>query len=360
MRDATNINIDELIIHILDPQGQGLVTSSIPVPIDGNETLVEYFSGHILSSLKDSGIKAARFRNINPEQPSGVCRDMLRGELPLTEGSQRLAQDLYQILEHDQRITAGDLAVCYFTAENYPYSRFLAIMKVDPSQIFSHVIRQDKRGRTYISFEANMQAFTNERLQKCAFIQPIDPRHPEFDMLLLDRQRRGAEAPSAPAGMNAIARFFSETFLDAQEVLDARKFTDLVYRGMVTAENRLRDRLTDEQNLALEERVLQAVTSRRLNLDEWIDELPLSDEVKEEIDQLVSPRLPSREFPLDRGFSQQLVSKIKFRGDHGLRLEVPAENYFTLVVSEERITDDPQRPPYYRVVIETEDWKRLA
>lgn len=360
MRDATNINIDELIIHILDPQGQGLVLSSVPVPIDGNEALVEYFSRHILTSLKDSGIKAARFRNINPEQPSGVCRDLLRGEVPLVDGSHRLAQELYSILERDQRITPGDLAVCFFKAENYPYSRFLAIMKVDPSQIFSHVIRQDRRGRTYVSFETNTQAFTNERLQKCAFIQPIDPRHPEFDMLLLDRQRRGFETPSPTASQIAIARFFSESFLDAQEVFDARKFTDLVYRGLVNAENRLRDRLTDEQNTVLEEQVHQAVTSRRLNLDNWLGELPLPEEYKAEIEQSISTRIPSREFPLDRNFSQQLVSKIKFRGDHGLRLEVPSENYFTLIVSEERVTDDPERPPYYRIVIETEDWKRLT
>jgi hypothetical protein len=353
MRDATQITIDELIIHILDPQGQGLVLSSIPVPLSGNEALVEYFSGHILTSLKDTSIKSARFRNINPEQTSGVCRALLRSETTLVEGSRHLAQGLFTILEGDQRITAGDLAVCFFKAENYPYSRFLAILKVDPSQIFSHVIRQDKRGNVYVSFETNAQAFTSERLQKCAFIQPLEPRHPEFDMLLLDRQRRVLEK-------QAIARFFSETFLDAEEVVDARKYTDMAYRSMVQAENRVRGKLTETESEQLEEGILKAVTSRRLNLDSWLEALPLPEEIKVEIDRSISPRLPVRDFPLDRGFSLQLVSKIKFRGDHNLRLEIPAENYYTLIVSEERITDDPTRPPYYRIVIETEQWKRLA
>jgi hypothetical protein len=357
MRDAVNIRIEELILHILDPQGQGLVLSSVPVPLSSNEALVDYFSGHILGSLKDPGLKSARFRNINPEQPSGVCRDLLRGEMPLLDGSRRLAQELYGLLERDQRITPGDLAVCFYKADNYPYTRFLAIMKVDPSQIFNHVIRQDKRGNTYVSFESNSQAFTGERLQKCAFIQPLEPRHPEFDMLLLDRQRRLDEAASR-AG--AIAQFFSESFLDAQEVLDSRKFTDLVYRGMLTAENKVRSRLTEEEGEHLEERIHQAVTSRRLNLDNWLESLPLADELKQEIDQSVSARLPVREFPIDRGLSQQLMSKVKFRGDHNLRLEVPAENYFTLVVSEEYVTDDPNRKPFYRIVIETEQWKRMA
>jgi hypothetical protein len=358
MRDAVNLSIQELILHILDPQGQGLVLSSVPIPLEGSEALVKYFSSHILASLKDEGIKAARFRNINPEQASGVCRALLRDETPLVEGSRLLAGQLYALMENDQRITSGDLAVCFFKAENYPYSRFLAIMKIDPSQIFNHVLRQDKRGNTYVSFEPNTQGFTAERLQKCAFIQPLEPRHPEFDMLLLDRQRKVVETRAGKPG--AIAQFFSESFLDAQEVIDSHRATEQVYRSLVNAENKVRAMLTDKETEALKEQVMLAVSGRRLNLDHWLESLPLPAEAREEINQVVSPRLPSREVTLDRNFSQQLVSKIKFRGDHGLRLEVPSENYFTLVVSEERITDDPDRPPYYRIVIETEDWKRVA
>ena len=353
MRDATNITIRELIVHILDPQGQGLVQSNVGIPLETSQPLVDYFSNHILTSLKDQGIKAARFRDINPEQPSGVCRDLLRGEIPLVEGSQLLAQALYSILEHDHRITSGDLAVCLFQAENYPYTRFLGIMKVDPAQIFRHVVLQDKRGNQYVSFETLPQAFTSERLQKCAFIQPLEPRHPEFDMLLLDRQQRLSENGS-------VARFFSETFLDAEEAYDSRKLTEIVYRGLISAENRLRPRLTEEESETLDTSVMQAVTSRRLNLDTWLGNLPLAAEIKQEIDQAVSPRLPTREVPIDRSYSQRLASKVKYRGGGGLRLEVPSENYYTVVVSEEFIADDPEREPFYRIVIETEEWKRAA
>ncbi len=357
MRDAVNIRIEELILHILDPQGQGLVLSNIPVPLSANEALVDYFSTHIQGSLKDPVSSRRVFATSTPSSLPGSAATCCAARRPCWMARASLAQDLYALLERDQRITPGDLAVCFYKADNYPYTRFLAIMKIDPSQIFNHVIRQDKRGNTYVSFESNAQAFTGERLQKCAFIQPLEPRHPEFDMLLLDRQRRLDEAASR-AG--AIAQFFSESFLDAQEVLDSRKFTDMVYRGMLTAENKVRSRLTEEEGEQLEERIHQAVTSRRLNLDNWLESLPLADELKQEIDQSVSARLPVREFPIDRGLSQQLMSKVKFRGDHNLRLEVPAENYFTLVASEEYVTDDPNRKPFYRIVIETEQWKRMA
>jgi hypothetical protein len=353
MRDAANITIRELIIHILDPQGQGLVLSSVAVPLEGNELLADYFANHILASLKDPGIKAARFRDVNPEQPSGVCRGVLRGEITLVEGSHRLAHELYAILESDRRITSGDLALCLFQADNYPYTHFLGIMKVDPAQIFRHVILEDERGESYVSLETLPEAFTSEKLQKCAFVQPLEPRHPEYDMLLLDKQQRLAENGS-------VARFFSESFLDAEDAFDARTVTGLVYRGLINAENRVRERLTPEQSDSLDEGILQAVASRRLNLDTWLETLPLADEIKLEIDQAVSPRLPAREVPIDRGFSQHLFRKVRYRGAGGLRLEVPSETYNTVVVSEERITNDPQRPPYYRIVIETEEWKRAA
>src|SRR5512139_1634598 len=101
MRDINSIKIEELIIHILDPQGQGLVLSDVALPLAGNQTLNEYFSNHILNTLKETTTKAARFRNLNPDQPSGACRSLLRKELTLVEGSQHLARALYDILDHD-------------------------------------------------------------------------------------------------------------------------------------------------------------------------------------------------------------------------------------------------------------------
>ena len=353
MRDATNITLEELIIHIVDPQGQGLVLSSIPLPLAKNPALSDYFINHIAETLKSQAIKPARFRNVNPEQPSGVCRALLRQETTLVEGSQKLAQALFAILEQDRRITAGDLAVCLFQAENYPYTRFLAIMKIDPSQIFRHVVLKDSRGNTYVSFEPDVQAFTRERLQKCAIIQPLEPRHPDFDMLLLDRQVGGAEDAR-------IARFFSEAFLDARESFDAHKYTDNLYRGLVRAENALRPSLTPQEEESLEAGIRSAFTARHINVDRWLEELPVSSEVKQKIDQTIRHSLPAREFSLDTKFSQRLIEKVKYRGDSGLRLEMDAENYHTLVVSEEHVTDDPDRPPYYRIVIETETWRKIT
>ncbi|MFN2177577.1 MAG: nucleoid-associated protein [Anaerolineales bacterium] len=352
MRDAANIQIHELIIHILDPKGQGLVLSGVDLPLKNNQSLVDYFKGHLENTLKDPSIKAARFRNINPEQPSGFCQAILNGELTLASGSQSLAGALYGIMENDMRITSGDLGVVLFSAENYPYTRFLAILKIDPAQIFRHVIREDSQGNTYVSFEPEPMAFTTEKLQKCAVIQPLDPRHPNFDMLLLDRQSRLEE--------RAVARFFTESFLDAQEAFDSRKYTEKFVRSITDARNRMQSSLSSSDEASLESQLLQAVSSPRINCDLWVEELPLRKAIREEIDSSLRENIPDRQFSFDQTVAQRLTRKIKMRGDNGLRLEVNAENYWTVVVSEERVTDDPDRGPYYRIVIETEDWKKVV
>jgi hypothetical protein len=329
------------------------VVSNITLPLSKNQALVDYFVHHIEETLKSPAIKAAQFRNINPEQPSGICMALLRKDLPLVEGSQRLAGALYEILLQDHRITAGDLAVCLFRAENYPYTRFLGIIKVDPSQIFRNVVLEDSRGRKYVSFEAEFNAFTSEKLQKCAIIQPLEPRHPDYDMLLLDRQIGGPED-------GGIARFFSETFLDAKDAFDSYKYTDRLHRSLVNAQNNVTDRLSPAEKQTLEQGIEKAISSRRLNLDRWLEDLSLPEDVKQEIDRTIRPVIPVREFSLDPGLSQKVFQKVKYRGDNGLKLEIPSQFYHVNVVSEELIRDDPDRPPYYRVVIETETWKRSS
>jgi hypothetical protein len=351
MRDATKISIEELIIHIIDPRGQGLVVSNVTLPLSKNQALVAYFVSHIEETLKSPAIKAAQFRNINPDQPSGICMALLRKEMPLVEGSQSLANALYEILNQDHRITAGDLAVCLFQAENYPYTRFIAIMKVDPSQIFKNVILEDARGRKYVSFEADLNGFTSEKLQKCAIIQPLEPRHPDYDMLLLDRQIGGAED-------RRVARFFSETFLDAKDAFDSYKYTDRLHHSLVTVQNKVNDRLSPAERQELKKDIEKAVSGRRLNLDRWLDDLTLAEDIKQEIDRTIRPVIPAREFNIDQSLSKKILKKVKYRGDNGLTLEIPSEFFNVNIASEELISDDPERTAYYRVVIETETWKR--
>jgi hypothetical protein len=276
---------------------------------------------------------------------------MAGGEAAFLDGSQRLARRLYAILERDRRISAADLGVCFYRAANYPGQRFLALLKIDPSRVFRHIVRQVS-GRVQVAFELEGAAFTGERLQKAAFMRtPLEPRPAGYDLLLLDRQTSGDQ----PEG---VARFFAQTFLDSEPAYDPRQYTERLYRGLASAQNNIRTRLSDAQNADLEERINTAVTAERIDLDEWVDQLPLASELKSEIDASLRQQVPDRRFELDPAYSARLTQKVRYQGDAGLAVSVRSEGAERIIRSVTRV-NEPGRRPFYRVTIETEEWKKV-
>lgn len=353
MRDVENLQIENFILHILDPHGgQGLVLSDTLLPLGEDPALAEFITRHIQGSQQDATCKAARFRGTEAETPFGICRAMAGGEAAFLDGSQRLARRLYAILERDRRISAADLGVCFYRAANYPGQRFLALLKIDPSRVFRHTVRR-VGGRVQVGFELEGAAFTGERLQKSAFMRssPLEPRPTDYDLLLLDRQTGGDQ----PDG---VARFFAQTFLDSQPAFDARQYTEHLYRGLASAQNNIRTRLSEAQNADLEERIHTAVCAERIDLDEWVDQLPLAPELKSEIDTSVRQQVPDRRFELDPAYSARLTQKVRYRGDAGLAVTVRTEDAERVIRSVTRV-NEPGRRPFYRVTIETEEWKKV-
>jgi phosphopantetheine adenylyltransferase len=351
MRDVTDIRLDQVIVHILDPKRLGgFVLSERTIPLEGNQRLVDYFVAHIQNSLKDPTAKAACFVAMNDKAVSGICKALLDGHLDLVEGSRRLAQQLYAIITSDKRIKACDLAVCFYQAENqHSVSRYLALLKIDPSEVFRHKTEYDPQGNQYVNFEVETEVMptTRERLQKCAFVQQLEPRSPDYDMMLLDRQTREKE----------VAKFFITDFLGAKLALDAQHRTVLFYTGMLSVYNQIHESQPHEAE-SLHQALHVAITSDCINIDTWLQALSLSEEHKEQIDQVVSQKLPDREFKIDKTYAQKLIRKRRFHGDHDLRVNVSEEEYKQVIRSVERV-EEPGSPPYYRIVIHTEKWEEV-
>ena len=354
MRYAIDIQVEDLIVHMIDPwRPNGFVLSERTLPLAVNPRLAEYFAAHIQNSLKDPEAKAAQFQGIATQDTAGICQAMLSGELDLLDGSQQLAQRLYDIIAEDRRISSGALAVGFYRAENKPeVPRYLALLKIDPSEAFRHRTVHDPQGFRYINFEiqTDVMPTTRERLQKCAFIQPLDPR-PEYDLILLDRQVR----PPVPI---PVAKYFAEEFLDAQLALDSRQRTDRLYRSLVSAHNQLRSELAPDQDEELSVAIDSAVAAPTINLDSWLDELPLPPKRKSEIDQVVSQEFTDREFNLDRPYARKLTSKRRFRGDGGLRVELSARSSSEVIHSVEKVSERGGQS-YYRIVIHTRKWEEI-
>jgi hypothetical protein len=353
MRYVTDIQINQLIVHIVDPwRTNGFVLSERTLPLENQQRLVDYFVTHIQNSLQDSTARAARFVTLHDGRVSGICKAMLAGNLNLVDGSRQLAERLYQTIQRDRRISVGDLAVGFYQAKiGSVMNRYVALMKIDPSEVFRHKTERDIQGHQYVSFEieTDVMPTTREKLQKCAFVQALDPR-PEYDMMLLDRQRPGPRL---------VARFFTEDYLGAELALDSTERTDRLYRGLMIAQNLLRPRLQPQENEIFRQTVDNAIASGSVDVDTLIGGLPVADEHKEQINQTVSSMLPDREFEIDETYAQKkLRQKRRFRGDYDLRIDVSADSYGRIIRSVELIRESG-RPPFYRIIIETEKWEEV-
>ena len=354
MRDATNIQLEQLIVHILDPNNlDGIIQSECTIPLEGNQRLVDYFVGHIQNSLKNPSVKAARFDAMDSKIVSGICKDLLQNPLDLVEGSRKLAQQLYDIIAKDKRINACDLAVCFYLAEkNNLVSRYLALLNIEPSEVFRHKKAQDPKGKLYVNYEieAEVMPTTGEKLQKCAFIQQLDPRS-DYDMMLLDRQKHGKD----------VANFFIKEFMGATPAFDMQQRTDSLYRGLISAHNQIRPELQSHENEFLDQAIQVAIKSKRINLDTWIEALPLSDEHKNKVDQVILQNLPDREFEIDKTYAQRLIRKRRFHGDHGLKVVIEAsENIYKQVIKSVEPINEPGAPPYYCITIHTKKWEEIS
>jgi len=357
MRNSTGIQLDQLIVHIVNPrQPNGFVLSERCIPLDQGGDLTirlnKYFNRHIENSLNDSATTAARFKTlIDGGVVPSICQAVLHDGLDLVTGSKKLAMKLKEILDKDKRIASGNLAMCTYQAENHPGKKFIALMKIDPSDVFRQKIEIDEQNQQYVSFEIenDVMPTTQEKLQKCAFIQSLKPRCEDYDMMLLDRQIQKKQA----------AQFFTRDFLEVELTLDDKERTKQFYQGGVAAMNALRSQLSPEENQAVSLAFDSAVRQDKVNIDQLIEALPLKKEHKEVIEKKLEEfKLPDREFLVDQSFHRNnLHRKTRFKGDYGLTFSVNHEDYDKVVKSTRKPTDND---PYWEITIVTKKWDREA
>jgi len=188
-----------------------------------------------------------------------------------------------------------------------------------------------------------------EKLQKCAFIQSLDPR-PGYDMILLDRQKRGEE----------VAKFFVKDFLGAKPTFDDKNRTEKLYAGLINAKNKLYDKLEPQQNELLDQAIRVAIQRTHINVETWVDGLPFSEDHKKTIKEEVSHKIPDIEFDLDTEFATTLVKKRSYHGANKLRITYQlAEDGIDNILQSADLKEPPGEPAYYEVIIHTKEWKEI-
>ncbi len=329
MRDATDVRVERAIVHLINHRKQDLVHSEAELTLDGNDKLRSYFTDQVKNALSDSQTGSARFSSDGDRSAIRESYKILDGPRYFVPSSQELATLLFAAMGTDARIKPASLAVCLYSASNYSGSRFLGLIKIDPTEALIEKV-ETQNGKRIVNFEvrSDVMPTAREKLQKAALIPPKG-MDPTFDLLLLDRQ----------VAVTA-ANFFAYTFLNTIPTRDPQKSAKDVLLATQIALDKLRaapenapEHIDVRQADDYQQAVEVALTSGTIKVDSWVDELPLPEPARAVVRTQIRRKFPQDgRILVDGGYAREnLLKKRRFRGDYGVLFEVDADHYDDVV-----------------------------
>jgi len=351
MRQTQGVTLEAAIAHLVNPRKpNGYVLSERALPLGSQQHLTNYLAEHIQNSLTDPAATAARFDRANGGKLHKACSTLLDKKASFVKQSVIVAEELHAIISADQRVSPGALVVCTYKAANISATRFIAILKLDPSEVFQPQTKTDSKGRKYVAFKeiSNVIPTTGERLQKCAFIRKLASGSTDYDMMLLDLQKSGSKEP---------ARFFQRDFLGAIPFGDAQTLTKDFYLAAIKGLNEIRSDIDQKEYEQVRKAIDVAVNSTSVDVDDWLKKLKLKKKPKASLADVINPATPNRSFHTDPKWAQKVTQRRVLKGDHGLRLSIESQ-FFDQVIKKVKKTGP--NGDYWELVINTSDLEEVA
>ncbi len=327
MRQSEGVKVRQAIMHLVDAKkAGGYVLSERELPFGAQDEFIAYLEDHIHGSLHDPAARAARF---DRSRVNSVVRplstELLLGRCDFVEASRKIASHLYSLLSNDKRISSGLLAVCSYEAEaSSKPGQFLALLKLDPAKAFQPAVASDDEGKKYVGAK-KIDNTVPEKLQKCAFIRHVADGNGDYEMMLLDLQKRGTPEP---------AHFFTTDFLAAELYADPQTLTKTFYVQAMVALEDLRQELGPDKTEKLKKAIDAAVHSEEITIEDWIKGLRVSQAAKTHMRTKVASAIPDPVFSTDEAIADKLTRKRVLKGDFGFRLTVNRTHFDQVVVKQ--------------------------
>jgi len=355
MRDIIGIKLISVIVHIFSPRvdekekrASGWIMSDEPMDLAQNQPAHDFVTIHIRNVLADQNLRAAKFTDLAPDRPGVMTDQLIKKPDQLIPLSQNLAKTLFEIMERDRRTSVCDLAVCLFTAENYPEQRFVALLKLDPSTVFHNQVNI-VNGKQVVNLVIQNLAFTTERLQKAALIQAYDNKKP-YDLLLLDTQVSADRGPG-------VAIYFRKTFLGCELVYDSTQLTGNLYTAFLYVVNQLINSGFADSAIDFSTLARNVFKLDEFHLEPWLESLPYSQAEKAIIEGVLREKLPEINFEIDLNRVISFPAKVRYQGSHGLIVEIDEKYEAEIEVTQ--IPATPIKPAHWRICTETLTWKKV-
>jgi len=331
MKNPQNISIAKLVVHILDNQKDPPKSVLSDNECDLSSHITEFFISHIQKSLSDDKARVATFTQSNG-RVSGLINDIFQHESHFVKNSKELANLLFTPMSQNRAISAGDMVVCVYTAQNLP-GKFVGIFKMDLAEAFRHkVVAQGGKTSIQISPLANVLPGPDQKLQKCAFVRAPGQ---EYDMVVLDNQI--GHLSDRPG----VANFFCKTFLDcslSQTDRDKTKTFQKWTSKWVDAKEK-EGQLDQAQADVIADAAIQVIRSDKVNIPQFAGAVIPNQDLREDFQEsLRQNNLQDAEFLPDKEYVQKMTTRKKYLADYGITVSGDAE-HFEKVVSVDTTRD---------------------
>lgn len=348
MREAQNIRIKKLIIHILDNSKALTEPKLSNYECDMTDDIGAFFADHIQQSLAEDKARVAKFRVANG-LVKVCCDDIFNRPARFIANSKKLAEALFVPMTQLRQISSGDFAICLYSADvESKEQTFIGMLKMDFKSAYKHAIRGTENDPSIqLVRQKDLLPSPDQRVQKCVFIRPSQPD--QYDMVILDNQIKTIHEAAGSAN------FFSKTFLDAELGLTDTDKTRLFKTLTSEWVEKNYVSLPAEQAHNVTQSASEAIRSDSVNVREFADVvIPDASLRQDYLSHLRQKRLVDTEFTPDREFAEKVTKRKKFKADGGLivsgetgdfdRLvtvdfEKDAQNRFTVTIKTTRWTE---------------------
>lgn len=210
----TNMKILRMSINAIDLNSSEPKYSEKLFPIgEENEVIDDFFRTHVIDTREGKSTKSCKFIDDDATVKTKIKRfSTNRSDEEFIKLAKELTENLFKIMKNSSSNSNGTYFVLELEIDN---EGCIFLIKLDPKQ----GVQIDYDSLT-VSVLENILPDSNDRVHKCAIIRFNKPEEEKAELFVMDKQQREGEP----------ARFFIETYLQAEEILNDRIMTKEVIR----------------------------------------------------------------------------------------------------------------------------------
>ncbi|MBD1223305.1 nucleoid-associated protein [Virgibacillus halodenitrificans] len=210
----SGMTIKRMAINLIDLEESDAKTSIELFPLkNSSEVIDEFFRTHFLETRHGKNTKSCRFFDEDATVKTKIERFAENNsDETFLKLSEELTDNLFKIMKNSSSTSNGTFFVFEVSTEE---EDCIFLIKLDPK----HGVQVDYTDLTVKVLE-NILPDSNDRVHKCAIIRYNSRDDVNADLFVMDKQQKEGEP----------ARFFIETFLQAEEILNDKIITRTVIK----------------------------------------------------------------------------------------------------------------------------------